>query len=246
MNNLTNNILTKIQAGDIAMKPRWHFVLRTVLVTVGSIFFVLLLMYTVSFIVFMLRFSGAAFVPFLGGGGLAAMLLAIPWLLVVLAFIFVVVLEILVQRFSVARQTPILYSIFGVVVVSFVGSYIILQTPLHGAVQQLAAKHQAPVIGSLYRSYGNVAPAQVTAGTVVALTETGFVLRDRKDIEWDVHVDDQTRGLDRVRIEPTAALVVLGERSETGISATGVKYLPADVRPPRTDRFGNSRPPRNQ
>lgn len=233
MNDVTNTIINKIKAGEITMKPRWHFLLRSLLMVLGGLFFVLLLMYIVSFIVFIVRFSGAAFVPGFGGAGLIALLLAIPWLLVLLALLFVVVLEVLVQRFSVTRQTPLLYSILGVVVISFIGSYILLQTPLHSAIQTLATERQAPLVGPLYRTYGDQLPGRITPGVITVVTDGGFMLMTRNGDMWQINLSSETRGVDMVEIAPDVAVVVLGERDGNMITAAGIKTLPDDVRPPR-------------
>lgn len=230
MNNLHHTILTKIKAGNVAMKPRWHFVLMTVLTGLGALMAGLLLIYIVSFVGYIVRLSGATTVSTFGSGGLVALLLSVPWLLIALALIFVVVLEILVQRFSFGYQKPLLYSVLGVIILTSLGSYVVLKTPLHQSVLQLAHQGGVPVVGPLYRSYEEKRLKDVTVGVVQRITSDQFEFVDRTGALLTVTFTAETRGLSDFALATGSAVVVLGERADGQIIARGVREAPADVR----------------
>ena len=48
-------VLTAIKRGEIVMRPRWHFVLKTVLATLGFIILFLVLIYRVQIFVFLMK-----------------------------------------------------------------------------------------------------------------------------------------------------------------------------------------------
>src|ERR1019366_7165464 len=88
------NVFAAIHSGQVKMRPRWRFILETVLLGVGSIIVLLTLLYLVSFILFVLHESGAWFVPVFGLPGWVAFFHRLPWVLIGLAIIFIFILEI--------------------------------------------------------------------------------------------------------------------------------------------------------
>ena len=131
MNNVKDTVLNKIKEGEVAMRPRWHFVFKGGLALVGIGVLALWLIYLVSFIMFALATSGVIMIPAFGFQGLVGFLLALPWLLILVAAVFIVLLEILVNKYSFGYRKPLLYTLFGVVGFTVVGTFLVSQTGLH-------------------------------------------------------------------------------------------------------------------
>ena len=60
------HILETIKARHIAMRPKWHFVLKSSLKVLGIIMLFLTIIFMASFILFVLRATGVLFVPLFG------------------------------------------------------------------------------------------------------------------------------------------------------------------------------------
>src|SRR5262245_42216017 len=106
-----HTVLDAIKAGQVHMKPRWHFVLRGILLVLESILLALSLRYLASFIMFIVYRSGVWFTPGFGFRGLRVFLLSIPWLLILVSVAFLVLLELLVKRYAFAYKKPLAYSV---------------------------------------------------------------------------------------------------------------------------------------
>src|SRR3989344_96910 len=91
---LSEKILAEIKRGDLRMRPKWHFLLRAAILFFGTILLLLCLFYIVSFIIFVLRQSGAWFVPTFGVRGWLTVLAALPWFLILLALLLLATLQI--------------------------------------------------------------------------------------------------------------------------------------------------------
>ena len=136
MNNLNHDlikdkVLAKIESGEAYMKPRWHFILKTVLWLSGTVIVALLLIFVASLTLFSLRQTGVLFIPAFGFRGIGAFLLSLPWILIVFAVVFIIVLEILVKRYTFAYRRPLLYSILGILFFVIIGSILISITHFH-------------------------------------------------------------------------------------------------------------------
>ena len=109
--NTKLDILKKIKSGEVEMKPHWHFVLKSLLLLLGVIVISLLVVYILSFILFFLRQSGIGFVPLYGFRGVIIFVMNSPWLLIASVGALVVVLQLLVKKYSFSFRQPLLYSL---------------------------------------------------------------------------------------------------------------------------------------
>lgn len=226
---LKNSILKKIQAGEVAMTPRWHFVLKTVLVVTGVVLTVLGLLYVLSFVLFVLRATGVLFVPYFGFHGVIAFLQSTPWLLVALALVFVVALELLVRQFAFAYKKPLLTVLGGIVLIGILGTIAIAQTPLHTELESRAHMGRLPIMGAVYREYGEQISHVAHVGTISALDSDGFVLVNRRGSELEVRLTEETKIPRHVVLSEGMAVVVLGTVHEGRVVAEGIRSIPPEV-----------------
>ena len=84
-----NEILNSIKAGGVKMRPRWYFILQAALAMIGGMILLFLIIYLISFIVFVERQTGAGFIPAFGLRGWTRFLVSLPWLLIMLTFVFI-------------------------------------------------------------------------------------------------------------------------------------------------------------
>lgn len=166
--NLTQEVIAKIKGGQIKPRSRVYFIFRNGLFVASAVWIFLSVSLLVSFIIFVLRARGALFLLEFGWPGIKILLLSFPWLLVVLALLFIVALELLIKHFGFAYRRPLIYSIFGVTVAVLSGGALVAATPLHSSAFKSAIESTLPVAGGLYRSYGRAPlPPNVFSGRVV-------------------------------------------------------------------------------
>jgi hypothetical protein len=241
MPNLEDTIIGKIKAGELDMKPRWHFVLRAAFYAVATALVALTTIYLVSFIVFLLRQTGAWFALEFGIRGLGLFVLASPWLLIVLTALFLVLLYLLVKHYAFSYQRPLVYSMLGVVAVALVGGALIERTPMHERMQAISERHQVPGFMPLYQQVVERRPEAVTVGRVRAQTETGCQIVTRDGEVLTVVTTSRTRQKPTDACSANNTVVVLGSRQGDTITAVGLRVPPENWRGPRPPRVDELR-----
>ena len=227
---IKNTVLAQIKSGQAIMKPKWHFVLKTILVAVGVVIVAFALIYLVSFIFFILRQTGVFFVPSFGFRGVGIFLVSLPWFMILTGLVFFVTLEILVKRYSFTYRKPLLYSLIGIIIFVLIGSFIVSRTGLHQGLFRYAEDRRLPVVGRLYRGYGLERMEKVNPGIVDELTDEGFRMTNRQGETLNVLISSDTRFPLGADFEIGDRVVVLGERENGTIEAYGVRRIDDEMR----------------
>ncbi len=247
MNDIKNAILEKIHHGEVAMRPRWHFVLHTAFLILGALIAAVISIYLASFILYALMKSGLAFAPQFGVHGLMFFVASTPWILIGLVVLFLGILYVLVTRFSWSYRQPLIYSLVGVVLLVIAASSFIQYMEFHSRVRDYAERSGMPGAVPFFERLEHMAgrnPEGVTKGTIERVTDRGFVLAT-SDASIEVLVDGNTRMKPSVAIEPGSEVLVFGEFEDGAIEAFGIRS--GDDIPPRRGKGGDRgpRPPRN-
>lgn len=138
---LQERVLASIRSGKAAMRPRWHFVLKAILLGVGVCIVGLLLLFLASLSFW--RFH-------------EAQRLSVE--LVLLSIIFIVVLEVLVRRYAFAWRRPLLVSALLILVAALLFGFGLSRTRLHPGLYNYTQRHRLPGPGYLYRHFGPPRP----------------------------------------------------------------------------------------
>lgn len=220
INRIKDRVLHSIESGELSMRPRWHFVLMSALYAAGGVLLGLALLYVSSFIVFAMNRSGLWFAPGFGPRAFAPFLLSLPWIMIAVAVAFIVLLEVVVRKYSFGFRTPLLYSALTIILLAVVGGFFIAQTPLHERYS-----------GGLYRTAGPK-PGDIRPCVIETVTEIGFVCINPDGERVAVAVSPDTRLPQGEVLERGDAVVVFGRGEEGLIQAKGVKMLrPGDMPP---------------
>jgi len=223
--NLQDSVRKAIEDGKVTMRPRWHFVVRTALLVVGTVLAALTVLYLVSFIIFILRQTGVIFAPGFGLRGVNVFLMSMPWLLVGIATLFILLLQVLVKKYSFSYERPLMYSAFGIMVVVIAGGFIVSATSLHGSLFSRAEKQRLPVAGGFYRQFGEKKFKEITVGVVTEVTETGCRMRTPHRDDVAVTVTSQTAIPRGYVLKQGDSIAVLGKRDGNAIKAVGLKEI---------------------
>lgn len=221
----SDKILEQIKKGQVKMRPKIYFVLKTLLIVLGIFVVALFALYLVSFIVFALRASGAWYLSGFGFPGIKASIVLIPWVLILMALVLIIVLEVLVKRFSFSYRQPIFYSLLGIIIFVFLGSFVIGKTGLHPNLFEKAREGRLPVAEKFYRGFGMAKFQNVHRGIVSELTDNGFSIKTCNDEVLVIIVTDETRFLFEGDVEIGHMIIILGERENGTIVATGVRKV---------------------
>ncbi|MBI5153095.1 MAG: hypothetical protein HZA36_01410 [Parcubacteria group bacterium] len=229
---LRDRIIKAIQSGQVTMRPRWHFILKTILVATGVMVVFLGLLYIISFIIFILQHTGLLFVPLFGMGGIYRLLFSLPWVLIFLSFSFLVVLEILVRRHAFAYRRPLLYSIMGILTIVIIGGIVVAQTSFHSRLLRHAREDRLPFAGGFYRSFAGGRLENVVRGHIIGKTKDGFFIEDMDNNEIFVTITPHTRFPFGMDFNGGDIVVVFGDRKGSStVSAFGIKRVGDDADP---------------
>ncbi len=230
--SIRDAVLAKIRTGQAKMRPRWHFVLKALLVFFGLVIGFLTLLYLTSFTVFMLRQSGVWFIPIFGFRGVMMLFASLPWLLILAGISFVILLEILVRRYSFAYRKPLLYSLLGIIAFTVLANSVVARTGFHEKFFMRAREGKLPIAGGWYRDFGLAKSQNVHPGTVIEITEDGFRMENRRGETLTVIISPETRFPLGIDFQKGDQVVVLGERDNDHIGALGIRRVDSESHRP--------------
>jgi hypothetical protein len=237
--NTKLDILEKIKAGEVAMKPRWHFVLKSLLLILAVAVASLLVVYLLSFILFFLRQSGVGFMPLYGFKGVSVFVMNSPWLLIVSSGALILILQLLVKKYAFSFKQPLVYSLVGIIVLVLIGAYSIEQTQLHSRLQGFSQERNTPLFSSLYRGIDEKRPENILFGTVTEVTEQGFILELDTGENLTILVTEQTKMRSDSRYSAGDTVFVFGDRADREvIEALGVRPAPENFNHVELERRG--------
>ncbi len=231
-NNISKEILERIRSGEVQMRPRLYFVIKTMIVLVLATFIFLVSIWLVSFISFGLRLSGNESLLQFGTRGTYLFLMLFPWGLALLDVALIVLLGWIVRRFRFGYRKPLLY-VFGVAVAVIVLAGLLFdrETPFHDdRFEEAEAGELVSPFGFIYESAHSKTPEEhgVYRGFVLEVREDSFVLthddhdEDEDDGTWNVV---PPLGFDIGTLRVGDKVYVVGEREEGSVEAYGVRVL---------------------
>lgn len=190
---LRDNIMSPIETSKVKMRPRWYFVIQAVLYLVGVILGILFLIYLVSFIIFIFYQNNVWLLPGFGLRGIREFLEAVPWVLIFLTALFVILLEILVKRYSFVYRRPLIYSTIGIIVLAVVGGEAITTSHFHKSLFVRAQQYRLPFAGGLYRYYGIPRKRSLIIGKVSAVLNNGYRIKNPNNDTFTLTVAPKAR-----------------------------------------------------
>ncbi len=230
-NNIIDKVLNKIKSGEVKMKPKMYFILKTVLIMIGFLAAGLFVLFLISFIGFHLRASGVWFLPGFGLRGFRTFFSYLPWLLILIAALSIIVMETLLKRFAFVWRKPIIYSLLVVILIAFLGGFLIDKTPFHQGLFLKAREGKLPLAGPIYRDFGMPRFQGVQRGVVEEITEKGFKIRTFDDQLLTVVLIGDTQFPPGKEIKQGDSVVVMGERGDDTVQAFGVRKIEDELRP---------------
>ncbi len=236
--SVSDLVITAIEHDKVVMRPKWHFILGIGLLISGTVLMALTVVFVVSFIFFSLRQNGSWFVSDFGLEGWQAFIVSLPWMLLVVAIIFIVILGLLVKKYSFAYGRPLLYSALGIVIVTSVTGFLISLTSFHSSLLGEAENQHLPIAGVMYRQYGHRDLDHIVIGRIMEKNQNTFALYSPDRKVFTIIITPRTI-VPQEELTIAEVVVVLGDRQGNTIKALGIKRLTgypgmrAPVMPPR-------------
>lgn len=223
--SVREHVFSKIERGEARMRTQRYFVFKGALMAVGAMLIVLTLLYLMSFILFVLRRTGAWFAPSFGLRGIGVFLVSLPWFLIVAAAVFIVLTEVFIQRYAFVYRKPILYSFIGIVVLVAGGGFLVSRTALHSGMLKYVEEHEVPLMAPLYRGYGMWHLPRIHAGIVTAVNGEGFCLTNLSGETFTVLADEAARFPFAGQFLEGDDVVILGEWEGEVVRARSVQRI---------------------
>lgn len=220
---LKEKLTAAAKRGELIMRPRWHFTLKAALVAVGALLAAFALLSVVSFLVFWLRQTGVWFAPGFGARGWFGFMKNLPWIMVLLAALFMIILEVLVRKFSFTYKRPLLYSVLGVVLLGVVGGALI--APVHRSVFVASRRESPPVVGPLYRDLRGTRVPDVRRGVVLERQQEFLIIEESSGVTTTIIVTRKTRLPFGADFDIGDTVVVMGDVRAEGFEAFGIREL---------------------
>jgi hypothetical protein len=223
--SVQENVLAAIEAGRVKMRPRWQFVVQAGLLVAGVVLAALALLFVGSFILFMLHQNGTWFTPVFGGRGVKELFFALPVIFILVAIIFIILLQLMVRRYAFAYGRPVLYSIVGIAAFVALGSYLVAQSHIHEGLFRQARDENLPLAGGFYRTFGAPQVDRVTPGIIIETNDEGFDINDPRDQKFRVIITPETQLPTGSVFVVGDSVIVLGDRDDMIITAEGIRKI---------------------
>ena len=235
--SISEKVISAAKSGKLKMRPKWQFILRASLWLVGVGAVLLALLYLFSLFLFITQRTGIWVAQVFGFRGILIFLTSLPWLLVLAVLVFVIILEILVRRYSFAYRLPLLYSALGVLLVVVVGGIVLAGTPLHDILSHCPRPGSPPPAGGLGRIggppcgtgiYRDLDPERLQSiheGVISDFDGENFVLTDSQQENLEVIVTKKTRLPFGDDFSVGDTVVVVGDRHGDQVEAFGISRV---------------------
>ncbi len=206
------------------MHSKVYFLARSLLLTSGVLLVVLILVFLLSFILFVDRANGLDWLWGFGFKGVILYLSLQPWILIIISLVLILVIEVAIRHLSFAWRRPLIYSAVGVIILlaSFAG--LVARTNLHDVLFKNAAENRLSIIGGLYRGFGLRQFKNIYTGQVSQTSASGFVLIRPDNTQIQIKYSNQTH-FPNGPIKNDDEVFVAGRISGQTLEAYGVRKI---------------------
>ncbi len=225
-NLITEEVVSKIERGELKMKPRVYFIAKSILVIGFLILSFLFVLYFGSLIIFILRINDIFLFHGMGFHVIRSILLSFPWYLVILIFILITLIETIGKRFRFIYRKPFIVSLFTILVLVIVSSFLIEKSSLHYSFFRMAEEERLPLAGRMYRDLGNLDVDNVYFGKILEKDNNFWTMELENEKTVNLKITEKTRGR-RIfsEIDEGNKVIIIGEMKEGLINVSNLKKI---------------------
>ncbi|MFH1430130.1 MAG: hypothetical protein ABIG71_01235 [Candidatus Uhrbacteria bacterium] len=218
-------MLERIERGEVHMRPRIRFVVEMIAVGVGIVIAFAAAVFLFSLATYFLRATGA----FLGPGS-RIVIGTFPWGILLATVILFMLLVAFLRSMRFAYRRPLTYVLLAVVVVIGIFSTLIAWTSFHPAMHVRAGVNRLPVVGGLYRQHDLDTFPGMRVGHILSLSNTSLQL-ETPDGAMDVVIDAETRIAGGGPLQVGDAVFAICEERDGVFRAVGIRPFDGLQRP---------------
>lgn len=221
--SLHDQIMVLVKNGHFKMRPKWHFILKTLLFIIGIAAVFLALLYLASLFLFIARETGLWVIPAFGWRGITIFLISLPWILIISVLVFIVILELLVRHYPFAYRMPLIYSGLGILFLVAVSGLFVVSTPFHNKMADCPPEGGPPpcAIG-LYRDLEPDRHQNLHDGTIIQISGRNYIIANRRQEQLLVIVGPETRFPFGSDFGEGDKIIIIGQRQGLQIIAIGI------------------------
>lgn len=222
--DMRETVMARIKEGAVSMRPRWQFVLLSLLWAGCAALLVLAILYFSSLAIFVLRENGVWLAPLLGMRGWFDVLRSAPLLIILLVAFCAIVLNLLVRRFAFAYRRPVVLSLGIVLLGTFIGGVLVGVSPFHRELHRHAREGRLPPPFGAPYARGPLRPPppdDVYRGTVIERMGSTLFIKTAAGTTT-VHISPRTRLPLGADFETGDPVVIFGDAASGAVEAFGI------------------------
>jgi hypothetical protein len=229
ISTIKEKVTSAIASGNTHMRPKWHFVLRGALLSLGLILIAIALLYVTSLIVFAFKQTGLIMTPGMGGHGLGVFFSSAPWILIGTTILFIIVLEILARKFAFVYKQPLLLSLVVIFSIATIGTFAISQTRMHEFLHKQVRMGALPGFDPLYRGFDEGIPDTVFPGVITNIDDDTLTLERPDGTTIVITLTDDTHFMRQEEPSLGDHAVILIHEEDGSYIAEHIRYIEEDV-----------------
>ncbi len=182
--SIHDKVLSKIQCGDVRMRPRYYFTLKVIALVLITCCVLLMSSFLFSYILFSIKISGELFLLGFGLRGIQAFIILFPWTLFLIDLLFILILEKLIKHFKFGYKHSFIYLSLSITLFVIVAGLIINSTSIHRDLLNHSEKHPTPVVGGFYEHLRKPKREKgIFEGKIIETHDTSFSMHMEPDPE---------------------------------------------------------------
>ena len=130
--HIEEKISEAIKAGELKMRPRWHFVVKAILAVWAFFVAVFVVLYLTSFLFFSR---------------------SLPIMLLLILIAFVAAFEVLLRQYKFGYGKPLAYTLGGVIILALCVAAFLQSLRAHERLYDFVERRQIPVAEPFYRHF---------------------------------------------------------------------------------------------
>lgn len=220
-----------IEKGVITQKPKWHFMLLTLLCVFGASALFLILLYLVSFMSLVLREHLIIEALSFGPRTVVDILHMFPFLLIVLVATVLLILHVLVRHFAFAYTKPVLVTFGGGLLLTLVLFGMVLIFDANSRIARFGEGRHIPGVDVLHSHFREREPARALRGTLLRYEDGKYAVTTRDGKEVSFTVDEKTRQDGEYVVGDQVMILLIS--TPTGLRAIALTKDNGKLPPPR-------------
>jgi len=149
--SIQEKVLSAIKEGKLSMRPKWHFVLITIMHVLVAVILFFALIYLVSFIGLVAREKELFKLLHLNPRELYLLMTSIPWIIVILSIFLLFTFYKLVKEYAFIYKKPLVYSLSGIIFLVVLIGAIIQILDVNFRFARFGEGPKVPVLGPMHK-----------------------------------------------------------------------------------------------